>query len=249
MVLITVFDAGNFIICGSSTQFSYVWDYRQLEKKRNVSKSTSEGDFSFPIASGTYFLETLPPSSTPTPTFQGACSSTHSVASFAFWSSPHLSYSLTPLPLTYPPHTFFSDVVVGCLELNLPRHQSQRKFKSSKYSHVPFFEVSFCVFFFLSLHKPEDCPQTAASVAMETTASEATKDPLDLPVPLAFQVRMREMRYLQSTCRPYQIRSQGWTSVIWDHLCMIQSLRMENPKESGVGNWVYWVHEVEVYKI
>ena len=168
---------------------------------------------------------------------------------FAFWSSPHLSYSLTPLPLTYPPHTFFSDVVVGCLELNLHRHQSQRKFKSSNYSHVPFFEVSFYVFFFLSLHKPEDCPQTAASVAMETTASEATKAPLDLPVPLAFQVRMREMRYFQSTCRPYQIRSQGWTSVIWDHLCMIQSLRMENPKESGVGNWVYWVHEVEVYKM
>ena len=160
IVLITVFDAGNFIICGSSTQSSYVWDYSQLEKKRNVSKSTSEGDFSFPIASGTYFLETLSRSSTPTPTFQGACSSTHSIVSFAFWSSTRLSCSLTPLPLTFPPHTFFSDVIVGCLKLNLPRDQSQRKFKSSNYAHVPFFEVSLCVFFLKSPQTgglPPDC--------------------------------------------------------------------------------------------
>lgn len=65
------------------------------------------------------------------------------------------------------------------------------------YLSLKFLFVSF--FFFLSLHKLEDCPQTAASVAMETTASEATKAPLDLLVPLVSQVRMREMHYFQPT--------------------------------------------------
>lgn len=64
---------------------------------------------------------------------------------------------------------------------------------------------------FYSLHKLEDCPQTAASVAMETTASEATKAPLDLLAPLAFQVKMREMCCCLSNCRWGQNRRQGWT--------------------------------------
>lgn len=44
-----------------------------------------------------------------------------------------------------------------------------------------------------SLHKPEDCPQIAASVAMEIMDSAVTKDPLDPQVLLAFQETMETM--------------------------------------------------------
>lgn len=44
-----------------------------------------------------------------------------------------------------------------------------------------------------SLHKLEDCPQTAASVAMEIMDSVVTKGPLDPQVLLAFQETMETM--------------------------------------------------------
>lgn len=44
-----------------------------------------------------------------------------------------------------------------------------------------------------SLHKLEDCPQTAASVAMEIMDFVVTKGPLDLQVLLAFQETMETM--------------------------------------------------------
>lgn len=55
-----------------------------------------------------------------------------------------------------------------------------------KYLYLKFL---FPLFFFFSLPKPEDCPQTAASVAMEIMDSAVTKGPLDPQVLLAFQVR------------------------------------------------------------
>lgn len=78
-----------------------------------------------------------------------------------------------------------------------------------------------------SLHKPEDCPQTAASVAMETTASEATKDPLDLPVPLAFQETMGTMAIMEplATKGP-KVRKE--TKATWDHEGSVGSMA---PKE------------------
>lgn len=53
---------------------------------------------------------------------------------------------LLPLSLTYPPHALFSDVVVGCLELNLPGGPGQRTCRSLNYAHVPFSEASLYIF-------------------------------------------------------------------------------------------------------
>lgn len=44
-----------------------------------------------------------------------------------------------------------------------------------------------------SLHKPEDCPQTAASVVTEIMDSVDTRDPLGLQALLAFQETMETM--------------------------------------------------------
>lgn len=64
-----------------------------------------------------------------------------------------------------------------------------------KCSQISLPEVSFSIifFFFFSLHKLEDCPQTAASVAMEIMDSVVTKGPLDPQVLLAFQVRTHKL--------------------------------------------------------
>ncbi|XP_033035199.1 complement C1q tumor necrosis factor-related protein 3 isoform X5 [Trachypithecus francoisi] len=48
-----------------------------------------------------------------------------------------------------------------------------------------------------SLHKPEDYPQTAVSVVMETTAFEATKAPLGHRALLAFQETMETMATME----------------------------------------------------
>lgn len=78
-----------------------------------------------------------------------------------------------------------------------------------------------------SLHKPEDCPQTAASVAMETTASEATKAPLDLLVPLVSQETTGTMATMEplATKGP-KVRKE--TKVTWDHEGSVGSMA---PKE------------------
>lgn len=47
-----------------------------------------------------------------------------------------------------------------------------------------------------SLHKLEDCPQTAASVVMEIMDSVVTKGPLDLQALQAFQETMETMEIM-----------------------------------------------------
>lgn len=57
------------------------------------------------------------------------------------------------------------------------------------YRKVTLLQIIISIIFFFSLHKLEDCPQTAASVVMEIMDSVVTKGPLDPQVLLAFQVR------------------------------------------------------------
>lgn len=64
------------------------------------------------------------------------------------WLPCPLSHQLTlaTLPFEFPCHTIFSDVVVGCLEFNLPKGWDQRKFTNPNYSQVPFSETFLCIF-------------------------------------------------------------------------------------------------------
>lgn len=66
-----------------------------------------------------------------------------------------------------------------------------------------------------SPHKPEDCPQTAASVVMETMASVATKAPLGLQALLAFQETMGTMEIMEPLAMKVpKVRKE--TKVTWD---------------------------------
>lgn len=87
---------------------------------------------------------------------------------------------------------------------------------------------------FSSLHKLEDCPQTAASVVMEIMDSVVTKAPLGLQALLAFQVRTHSLH--SNFNNSVRNRSQEQMQTLWVDLLGMHG----NGKDKELAR--SWVH-------